>query len=92
MKTLKTSLIVTNPVPLVEFIEAAEKLDNQEKINHPNILTVPAEPQQVLPIGLVRRIINHFSVKITDLLGKLDYQLKNYAVSFNLGSKSKLKL
>jgi hypothetical protein len=38
----------------VEFIQATEKLDNQEDINHPNTMAITKERQQILTIGLVR--------------------------------------
>jgi hypothetical protein len=45
----------------------AEKLDNQEDINHPNTMAITKELQQILTIGLVKYVISHFSVKIADL-------------------------
>jgi hypothetical protein len=38
MKTPRATPLVTKPVLLAEFMEAAEKIDNQEAINHPNIM------------------------------------------------------
>jgi hypothetical protein len=72
-------------------MEAVKKFYKQKEIKHPNILAILTEPQQVLTIGLMGSITNHFFFKIKDLIGKLDYQLKNYAGPFNSNLKPSIE-
>jgi hypothetical protein len=47
MNTPRATPIVINHLLPGEFMEAAEKLNNQEEINHPNSMAINKEPQKI---------------------------------------------
>jgi len=79
---------IEQPVPLDDYLDAYEKFENDERIDLPNIKEFPSNPQQILTIGLVLKLISPFIVKLGAILNEIDYQLKNYADSFASHSKS----
>ena len=79
------------PVPLGEYLVAAEDMKNGITISNPNIMCAPSRPQQILTIGLVRDIVSASFTKIGKLLGNLDYHLRSLATSFDSHSKYSLE-
>jgi SRSO17 transposase len=79
------------PVPLDEYLSAAENMLNGKDIAHPSIVTAPKLPQQILTIGLVRDIVSASFVKVGKLLENIDYYLHSAAQAFDSHSKSSLK-
>ena len=74
---------VDSPVSLDEYLDAFEKLDQDEPIENPHIMAMPDKPQQIMTIGLVLDLIACFMTKIGEIMKALDFKLKNLADSFN---------
>lgn len=83
---------IENPVPLDEYLDAAEDLMDDRAINHPSISAVPEEPQQILTIGLVRALVVATFVKVGSVLKDIDYRLCAAAQAFDSHSRNALKL
>ena len=81
---------VDAPVPLDEYLRAAEDMKNGLAIDNPKIAAAPSRPQQVLTIGLVRDMVSASFVKVGKLLESLDYYLHAFAQSYISHSKSSL--
>ena len=79
------------PVPLDEYLNAADDIRNGIEIGNPNIMRAPSLPQQILTIGLVRDIVSASFAKIGGLLNNLNYHLRVSAASFDSHSKSSLE-
>jgi len=79
------------PVPLDEYLSAAEDMENGKDIDNPKISVAPSRPQQVMTIGLVRDIISASFVKVGKLLEALDYYLRTAAQAFKSHSKASLE-
>jgi len=82
---------VEQPVSIDDYLDAATKLENNENIVHPAIKAFPSNPQQVMTIGLVLKLISPFIVKIGEVLSEIDFQLKNIADAFNSHSKKTMQ-
>jgi len=79
---------IDDPVPLGDYLEAAVDLRNNQNIMHPNISALPYLPQQLLTIGLVRKLIAASFVKTGLLLKDVDYYLCTSAQAFESHSRS----
>ena len=82
---------IEQPVPLNAYLDACQKLENNENINHPNIKAFPNHPQQIMTIGLVLKLISPCIAKLGAILSEIDFQLKNYADAFTSHSQSTLR-
>jgi SRSO17 transposase len=82
---------IEQPVPLKDYLNAAEKLDNDEQIDHPDIMPFPTRPQQIMTIGLVLKLIAPLLTKVGAILSEIDFQLKNCADAFASHSQSTLR-
>ena len=82
---------IDDPVSLDDYLEAADDLMNKRDIVHPSIWAVPNQPQQVLTIGLARKLIVATFQKVGALLEDLDYYLYTAAQAFDSHSRNTLK-
>jgi len=82
---------IDNPVSLEDYLQATGDMMTAKDITHPSIRAIPALPQQVLTIGLVRKLIAATFHKVGSLLEDLDYHLYTAAQSFESHSRSTLK-
>jgi hypothetical protein len=82
---------VEQPVLTKDYLDAAAKLEKNENIDHPDIKAFPVNPQQIMTIGLVLKLISPFITKLGAILSDVDYQLKNIADAFTSHSLSTLK-
>ena len=78
---------IDEPVPLDEYLEAAECMMNNEDIRHSSITAIPDRPQQVLTIGLVRMLIVASFSKLETLLKDVNYRLQKAAEAFSSYSR-----
>jgi hypothetical protein len=83
--------IVTEPVPLDEFLEADEKNQNNEPVNHPSIQVVAKAPQAFLTLGIIRYLINMSIMKNEYSFNILFHKIKNIIDSFNSYSRTRVK-
>jgi SRSO17 transposase len=83
---------IERPVPLVDYLEAADKLENNEKIEHADIMPFPESSQQIMTIGLVLKLVSSFLIKTGEVLKDIDYQLQNLADAFASHTKAKLAM
>jgi SRSO17 transposase len=90
MHTPGATPYIDHPVPADEFLDAAIQLGNDEPITNAKIKAFPDRPQQVLTIGLIRKIVNAAFVKIGKLREEIDYQLRTAAAAFESHSRAKL--
>jgi SRSO17 transposase len=81
---------IEQPVSLDAYLDAAEKLENKEEIDHPDIKAYPEKPQQIMTIGLVLKLISPLIIKFGAVLHEIDFQLKNIAEAFTSHSQSTL--
>ena len=82
---------IDTPVPLDEYLMAAENMKNGKDTGNPKITYAPSLPQQVLTIGLVRDMVSASFVKVGKLLEDVDYYLRTAAQSFKSHSKIALE-
>jgi len=82
---------IDDPVPLDDYLEAALSFMIMKEIKHPNILKVPEQPQQVLTIGLVQKLISMTFPKFGLVLNEINYYLNSSAKSFTSHTKSSLE-
>jgi len=82
---------IDDPVSLDDYLEAAEDLMNNREIMHPCICAIPAQPQQVLTIGLIRKLIVATFLKVGSLLEEVDYYLYTAAQAFDSYSRNTLR-
>jgi len=86
-----TTPYIEEPVSLDDYLDATESLRNNEEIQHPNISAAPERPQQVLTIGLVRKLIDATFIKLGSLLEDINYYLYTAAQAFNSHSRAVIK-
>ncbi|MCL2853953.1 MAG: IS701 family transposase [Defluviitaleaceae bacterium] len=86
-----TAPYIDEPVSLDDYLDAADDLMNSRQIAHSNIFEAPASPQQVLTIGLVRKLVEATFLKTDALLEDVDYYLRTAAQAFDSHSRSVLK-
>ena len=82
---------VEHPVPADDYLDAVINLGNSEPISNAKILAIPRNPQQILTIGLVQKIVNAAFVKIGALRAEIDYQLMTAASAFESHTRTKLE-
>ena len=82
---------IDDPVSLGDYLDATLHLINKEDIKHPNILKVPEQPQQVLTIGLVQKLISMTFPKFGLMLKEINYYLHASAKAFTSHTKSTLE-
>ena len=82
---------IDEPVSLDDYLDATEDMLNNRNINHPYISTMPSQQQQIMTIGLVRKLINYTFIKSGLILEELNYQLKNAKDAFDSHTKNQLK-
>ena len=82
---------IDEPVPLDDYLKAAEDLMANRVVENPKISNAPAGPQQILTVGLIRDLVAASFTKIGKLLDNLNYRLKSAAQAFDSHSKSSLK-
>ena len=75
------------PVSLEEYLVAAQNMMNNQDIMHPSIWAIPDQPQQVLTIGLVRKLIVAAFQKVGSLLKDVNYYMSTAAQAFNSHSR-----
>ena len=78
---------IDEPVSLEDYLDATEDMINNRDITHPNIQAVPSGPQQILTIGLVRKLIVASFHKVGSLLKDLDYYMYTAAQAFESHSR-----
>jgi len=81
---------IDDPVTLDEYLEAAADMMNNTEIMHPNIHAMPARPQQVMTIGLIRMMIDATFVKYGKVLEDINYRISTAAQAFESHSRSTL--
>jgi hypothetical protein len=81
--------IVDKPVPLEDYRDAVTQANNGQTIDHPDINIVPKEPQQVLTIGLIQKLINPFLVIVGKIQDEIKYLLKSATSAYASNCKSK---
>jgi hypothetical protein len=81
---------VDAPVPLDEYLDAVNSLEQNAPIENPHIMAVPNKPQQIMTIGLILDIIASFMTKIGEIRKKIDFKLKNLADAFNSHTTAKM--
>lgn len=82
---------IDDPVPLDEYLKAAEDMLNDKVIENPKISAFPIIPQQVLTIGLVRDLVCASFTKVGKLLDSINHQLRSAAQAFDSHSKATMK-
>jgi len=82
---------IERPVSLDEYLDAYKKMEMDEAIDHPDIKPFSKDPQQLMTIGLVLKLISPFIIKLGAVLEEIDYNLKNSADAFASHSKSTLE-
>jgi hypothetical protein len=82
---------IDDPVSLDDYLEATMNLLNMKDIKHPNILKVPEQPQQVLTIGLVQKLISMTFPKFGLVLNEINYYLNSAAKAFKSHTKNTLE-
>jgi hypothetical protein len=83
--------IVDNPMPFNEYMEAIGNIVNNKPINNSKIHLNPTNPQQILTIGLIIKIIGHFTVKLGDVFKNINYQLESNYDSYCSSSWKKVE-
>jgi SRSO17 transposase len=73
---------IEQPVALDDYLDACEKLENNALISHPDIKAFPGDPQQIMTIGLILKLISPFLIKFGFVLNEIDYHLRNHASAF----------
>jgi hypothetical protein len=61
------SPVTDTPVPLKEYRDSIIQAQNNQPISHPDIRSIPLRPQQILKIGLERKLIAPFLIKMGEL-------------------------
>ena len=82
---------IEQPVTLDDYLDACEKLESSGSIDHPDIKLFPSNPQQIMTIGLVLKLISPFLIKVGATLDEIDYHLRNHAAAFASHTKSTLE-
>ena len=82
---------IDEPVSLDDYLDAAGDMMNCRDIAHPRILPFPAQPQQILTIGLVRKLVAASFHRVGTLLDDVDYHLQTAAQAFASFSRNALK-
>lgn len=82
---------IDDPVSLDDYLEAVEDMMNRREIMHPSICAVPDQPQQIMTIGLIRKLIVATFLKVGLLLEDIDYYLYTAAQAFDSHSRSALR-
>ena len=85
-----TAPYIEAPVSLGDYLEAASQLQDNLGISHPSISAMPSVPQQILTIGLIRKLIVAVFVRVGEVLKEVDYHLYKSASAFNAHSSAKL--
>ena len=81
---------INEPVSLDDYLVATEDMLNNRIINHKHISSMPSQQQQIMTIGLIRKLINYTFIKSGLVLEELNYYLKNAKDSFDSHTKSQL--
>jgi SRSO17 transposase len=81
---------IDSPVPLNEYLDAVKKLEQNAPMDHPHIMAVPDQPQQIMTIGLILDLVAFFMTKIGEIRKEIDFKLKNIADSFNSHTNVKI--
>ena len=74
---------VTKPVSLEEYLEAHQQLASGRRIAHPDILAMPAAPQQFMTIGLVQKLVNGAFPKAGLVVEEVGYALRKAKSAFD---------
>ena len=82
---------IEKPVPLDEYLEATNDLQANKEISNPNITSMPNTPQQIMTIGLIRKLVSASFVKIGKLCDEINYSLYKMASAFESHSKTTLE-
>jgi SRSO17 transposase len=82
---------IDKPVPLEDYLDAADKLEKNEPIDHLDIKAVPSCSQRIMTIGLILKLISPLLPKVGAILSEINYQLKNIADAFASHTKSILR-
>jgi SRSO17 transposase len=80
-----------SPVPQSDYLKAYSKFQKGLPVNHPEINSIPKRPQQVMTIGLVKKVINQYNPKTGDTLAEIEQELKQGASAFKSHTKTKLQ-
>jgi SRSO17 transposase len=81
---------ITQPVPLDDYFEAADKLSRGEPIDNPNIKAFPSTPHQIMTVGLVRKLLAAALPKWGKVEENIRYYLESNAAAFASHSRSTL--
>ena len=84
--------IVLSPVSLADYGNAIIQAQSNSPIDHKDISATPVGPQQILTIGLLRRLIQVHLPKVGKALEIADNELKQIAQTFASHSKVKVRL
>jgi SRSO17 transposase len=79
---------IDTPVSLEDYMDAAMRMKLDQPIAHPAITSLPSDPQQVMTIGLIQKLILPFLVKTGELHDEINYLMKSSAEAFASHSRS----
>ena len=82
---------IEEPVSLDDYLEATVSMKLNKDIIHPSIMPAPDQPQQVLTIGLVQKLVSTSFPKFGLLLEEINYYLRTSAKAFNSHTKTTLE-
>jgi hypothetical protein len=60
-------------------------------IEHPDITAAPVKPQQILTVGLIKKLILQFIPKTEEMLEIIDNYLAEYQATFHSHTYAKIK-
>jgi len=82
---------IEKPVSLDDYIEASGNMKKSMEIQNPNIFTMPNTPQQIMTIGLIRKLVSASLIKVGALFDEINYSLYTAAAAFESHSRTALK-
>ncbi|MDR1533987.1 MAG: IS701 family transposase [Planctomycetota bacterium] len=80
--------LVISPVPVSDYREAVSQLREGQPLSHPFIRECPEEPEPLLTMGMVLKLIRQFIPKIKNVLEEIEKALFSEYMSFRSFCKS----
>ena len=79
---------IEKAVPLEEFVQAYEQMNEGKEIDHPDIMLMPSKPQQFMTIGMVQKLIVSVFPKIGLAVKEVSYRLYKAKSAFDSHSQA----
>lgn len=92
MDTPGPAPIIEVPVPLEDYRDAIVQVQSNQSISHPNIRAIPKAPQQIMTIGLVRKLIEPFLIKVGEVHDRIEHSLRSSYSAFISYNKAKVAM